>query len=202
MCIAAAQDMQALLAQNRRLISELNAMHVQVAGTAISIQPTPVSESMMKLMDVKHEVFGQFPAGFGDNWAYQSGVSHSWSSATIPNEGQDTRWLRDASIAVSWPACNAQVPNQEEFHASFHENPCATYTSQQQKDNLHDVAPLFNDSLFDHPIHSQPLSCTVTFSPTDDIAGDSLLESRLESQSIQLASSSLDSIPQFFAESM
>ncbi|KAL0933430.1 uncharacterized protein CTRU02_212393 [Colletotrichum truncatum] len=67
MCIAAAADMQDLLAENRRLVSEINTMRSQFGGPLTEARP--VTEPMAWLMSVKDEVYGTFPAGFGDNWA-------------------------------------------------------------------------------------------------------------------------------------
>lgn len=65
--------MQDLLADNSRLVAEVNALRAQAgcAGMAPCI-PRPVTEPMTQLMSVKDEVYGRFPAGFGDNWAYQN----------------------------------------------------------------------------------------------------------------------------------
>lgn len=70
MCIAAAQDMQELLAENQRLVSEINGLHSgQGASRAPPALVKPVSEAMAQLMGVQYEDLGIFPAGFGDNWA-------------------------------------------------------------------------------------------------------------------------------------
>lgn len=73
MCIAAGRDMQDLLADNSRLVAEVNALRAQAGCAGIApCAPRPVTEPMTQLMSVKDEVYGKFPAGFGDNWAYQS----------------------------------------------------------------------------------------------------------------------------------
>ncbi|BCS23737.1 basic helix-loop-helix domain-containing protein [Aspergillus puulaauensis] len=73
MCIAAGRDMQDLLAENNRLVAEVTALRAQAGFTGIApCAPRPITEPMTELMSVKDEVYGRFPAGFGDNWAYQS----------------------------------------------------------------------------------------------------------------------------------
>ncbi|KAF4964564.1 hypothetical protein FSARC_7523 [Fusarium sarcochroum] len=68
LCLAAAQDMQDLLAENRQLILEVNALRAQVMGPAAPlVQAKPMTEAMAQLAETKNHVFGTFPAGFGDN---------------------------------------------------------------------------------------------------------------------------------------
>lgn len=68
MCVAAGRDMQDLLAENRRLISELCALRTQIGATSTSpVEPKPVTSAMARLMGVENEVLGSFPAGFEDN---------------------------------------------------------------------------------------------------------------------------------------
>lgn len=73
MCLSAAEDMRDLVAENHRLIAELNELRF-LAGerNAPPLEPKPISEAMIQLMNVPNEVCGTFPAGFGDNWAYES----------------------------------------------------------------------------------------------------------------------------------
>ncbi|KAM0559922.1 hypothetical protein ACHAPJ_003872 [Fusarium lateritium] len=67
-CLAAAQDMQDLLVENRQLILEVNALRTQVMGpAALPVQAKPMTEAMGQLAETKNHVFGTFPAGFGDN---------------------------------------------------------------------------------------------------------------------------------------
>lgn len=68
MCIAAGRDMQELLEENRRLVSEITALRAQVGATSpFLIEPKPVTEAMSRLIGVQNEVLGTFPAGFYDN---------------------------------------------------------------------------------------------------------------------------------------
>jgi hypothetical protein len=74
MCLSAAEDMRDLVAENHRLIAELNELRF-LAGernTIAPLEPKPLSEAMIELMNVPNEVCGTFPAGFGDNWACES----------------------------------------------------------------------------------------------------------------------------------
>lgn len=69
MCIAAANDVQDLLAENQRLVSEVNTLRQGTYGSIIASEtPKPVTKPMMTLMSVKDEVFGNFSVGFGDSW--------------------------------------------------------------------------------------------------------------------------------------
>lgn len=68
MCVAAGRDMQDLLAENRRLVSEISALRTQVgAASTFRAEPKPVTSAMARLMGVENEVLGTFPAGFDDN---------------------------------------------------------------------------------------------------------------------------------------
>lgn len=70
MCVAAAKDVQDLLAENQRLTLEVNRLRLQSSGSAPSeSNPKPITAAMKGLMSVKDEVYGDFSAGFGDNWA-------------------------------------------------------------------------------------------------------------------------------------
>ncbi|KAL4793074.1 hypothetical protein BDV19DRAFT_391515 [Aspergillus venezuelensis] len=73
MCLAAAQEMEELVAENSRLVSQLNSLCATGWGAVLpnAIQ-RPVTEPMLRLMAVKNEVYGTFPAGFGDNWAHNA----------------------------------------------------------------------------------------------------------------------------------
>lgn len=68
MCVAAARDMQNLLAENRRLVSEISALRTQVGATSTyPVEPKPITPAMARLMGVGNEMLGTFPAGFEDN---------------------------------------------------------------------------------------------------------------------------------------
>ncbi|OJJ03993.1 hypothetical protein ASPVEDRAFT_85410 [Aspergillus versicolor CBS 583.65] len=90
MCISAARDMQDLLADNSRLVAEVNALRAQVGCAGIApCAPRSITEPMTQLMSVKDEVYGKFPAGFGDNWAYQS-----------PSSGSDENEFDDRGMEI------------------------------------------------------------------------------------------------------
>ncbi|CEJ58074.1 hypothetical protein PMG11_06745 [Penicillium brasilianum] len=73
MCLSAAGDMRDLIAENHRLIAELNELRFLAGERDLPpLEPKPVSEAMIQLMNVPNEICGTFPAGFGDNWAYES----------------------------------------------------------------------------------------------------------------------------------
>lgn len=73
MCVAAGRDMQDLIAENRRLVSEISALRTQVgAASTSSVEPKPITPAMARLMGVENEVLGTFPAGFEDNRTAES----------------------------------------------------------------------------------------------------------------------------------
>jgi hypothetical protein len=74
MCLSAAEDMRDLVAENHRLIAELNELRFLTGerNTTPPLEPKPLSEAMIELMNVPNEVCGTFPAGWGDNWACES----------------------------------------------------------------------------------------------------------------------------------
>lgn len=73
MCVAAGRDMQDLLAENRRLVSEISALRTQFGATSTSlVEPKPITAAMATLMGVENEVLGTFPAGFEDNRTTES----------------------------------------------------------------------------------------------------------------------------------
>ncbi|OBS24616.1 hypothetical protein FPOA_05156 [Fusarium poae] len=78
LCLAADRDMQELLAENSRLISEVNCLRAQVGGPATSVvQPKPPTEAMKQLAETKNHVFGTFSAGFGDKWVEKVSQAHT-----------------------------------------------------------------------------------------------------------------------------
>ncbi|GKU06054.1 hypothetical protein FLAG1_09419 [Fusarium langsethiae] len=77
MCLAVDSDMQELLAENRRLVSEVNCLRAQVEGpTAPVIQPKSPTETMKQLAETRNHVFGTFSAGFGDKWVEKASQSN------------------------------------------------------------------------------------------------------------------------------
>ncbi|KAH0421720.1 hypothetical protein CcaCcLH18_13255 [Colletotrichum camelliae] len=86
MCLDAAEDMQDLIAENRRLAVEINAMRAQTGQPLV--KPRPVSEAMTQLMSVKDEVYGVFNNGFGDNWAAEADENQRSRSGTVDQDLQ------------------------------------------------------------------------------------------------------------------
>lgn len=66
MCLAAASEVQSLLAENLELIAEVNRWREQFSDRSLD-QPKPLGEGVTALLKVDQEVFGTFPGGFGDN---------------------------------------------------------------------------------------------------------------------------------------
>lgn len=80
LCLAADRDMQDLLAENRRLVAQINAIRVQVNGPGVvPMEAKPVTETMKQLAETKNQVFGTFAAGFGDKWVEKASQSQSQS---------------------------------------------------------------------------------------------------------------------------
>ncbi|KAK1467623.1 hypothetical protein CCUS01_07154 [Colletotrichum cuscutae] len=86
MCLDAAEDVQAIIEENQRLIAELNVLRSQVGGPLI--EPKPITEAMTQLMSVKDEVYGEFNNGFGDNWAAEADDAQRSRSGTADQEHQ------------------------------------------------------------------------------------------------------------------
>ncbi|CEI61819.1 unnamed protein product [Fusarium venenatum] len=81
-CLAADRDMQELVAENSRLISEVNCLRAQVGGPAAPVvQPKPATEAMKQLAETKNHVFGTFSAGFGDKWVEKASQAHVQTGA-------------------------------------------------------------------------------------------------------------------------
>ncbi|KAH9214805.1 hypothetical protein DL95DRAFT_146506 [Leptodontidium sp. 2 PMI_412] len=67
MCLAAANEIQTILAENLELIAEVNRWREQFHGEKGTCQPRPLGEAVVSLMKLDQDVFGTFPGGFGDN---------------------------------------------------------------------------------------------------------------------------------------
>ncbi|KAK0100210.1 hypothetical protein ONS95_008549 [Cadophora gregata] len=66
MFLAAASEVQTLIAENLELIAEVNRWRGQFSDRS-PCQPKPLGDGVLALLKVDQEVFGTFPAGFGDN---------------------------------------------------------------------------------------------------------------------------------------
>ncbi|KAL4938886.1 hypothetical protein BDV06DRAFT_225569 [Aspergillus oleicola] len=94
MCLVAAREMEELVAENSRLVSQLNALCATAWGTLLpKARQRPVTDPMVRLMAVKDEVYGTFPAGFGDNWAHNANQA--------PSDGDGATQPIDATIGLS-----------------------------------------------------------------------------------------------------
>ncbi|KAL4910538.1 hypothetical protein BDW74DRAFT_172009 [Aspergillus multicolor] len=89
MCLTAGRDMEELLAENNRFVAEVNSLRSRVYGPGAPMAaPRPVANAMAQLMSVKDEIYGEFPAGFGDNWAHNAQKSgHANSAFEYPSDG-------------------------------------------------------------------------------------------------------------------
>lgn len=115
MCVAAAQDMQNLIAENARLVSELNAFRAQLGNVGMPpLELSPITKPMTQLMNVKNEVSGEFPAGFGDNWAYTNRETPRTGSDSSVDDEEARRSL-DGSIVAPARLFHAPLSVQEEL---------------------------------------------------------------------------------------
>lgn len=67
MCLAAAEEIQELLAERDELLDEINRWRVASGAPITPREARPVGENLWKLLDVRNETFGTFPNGFGEN---------------------------------------------------------------------------------------------------------------------------------------
>jgi hypothetical protein len=68
MCLAAASEIQSILAENLELVAEVNRWREQCSGVGMAARHVkPVNDAVVTLLKVDQEAFGTFPGGFGDN---------------------------------------------------------------------------------------------------------------------------------------
>jgi hypothetical protein len=124
MCLSAAEDMRDLVAENHRLIAELNELRFLTGerNTTPPLEPKPLSEAMIELMNVPNEVCGTFPAGFGDNWACESqcqDVLVSQSSDAVMDHAVYCSPAEDISLAVAVePLIQGPILDEHEITAA------------------------------------------------------------------------------------
>ncbi|KUJ17642.1 uncharacterized protein LY89DRAFT_58595 [Mollisia scopiformis] len=85
MCLAAANEIQSMLAENMELVAEVNSWRkaYDVAGTG-SQQVTPVGDAVRALLEFDRQVYGTFPAGFGDNGPAEEHVEEGAENNSRP----------------------------------------------------------------------------------------------------------------------
>ncbi|KAM0229479.1 hypothetical protein ACHAP5_011649 [Fusarium lateritium] len=89
LCLDAAQDMQDVLAENNRLVAEVNAWRAQFGEQGVPpAQLKPMTGAMSQLAEVKNHVFGIFNAGFGDNWVEDASQSQPNVGVKLPGTMQ------------------------------------------------------------------------------------------------------------------
>lgn len=116
-CIAAAHDMDHLLAENKRLISEVVSLRLQLGLPGQPApEPMPVTEAMTYLANVQDEIYGSFPGGLENNWAGDGRESQTGRSdrSTVEEEG---RLSSDAFLPLSEPSYHPQAYTQNEQNA-------------------------------------------------------------------------------------
>jgi hypothetical protein len=124
MCIAAAQDIQGLVAENDRLVFEVNALRAQLGVTTLtSSEPMLVTQATMDLMAVKNEVYGEFPAGFGDNWAHNPQEPQYSTGDPILEEDEAMRPLPLDLLSTSDPSYHEQLSAHDELNPVYYQPP-------------------------------------------------------------------------------
>ena len=144
MCIAAAQDMQELLAENSRLASELNALCSQPGESGIPLSKArPLTEAMVQLMNVPNEVYGKFPAGFGDNGACDS-ITFQPNSDRTSGEDEEARLSLRGSFSTAEQPYHTQPPATNEPNTLCTEPPRAIPASQRLAHGSWDLNSTFD----------------------------------------------------------
>ncbi|KAJ5159531.1 uncharacterized protein N7482_006535 [Penicillium canariense] len=122
MCLAAAEDVRDLVAENHRLIAQLNELRF-LAGkpSTLASQPKPLTEGILQLMDVPNQVCGQFPAGFGDNWACETHEAKAQPTRSTTSAIEDAEPFASAGV-IPWevgPPIHGQAVDNHENATSF-----------------------------------------------------------------------------------
>ncbi|KAM0425372.1 hypothetical protein ACHAPT_009429 [Fusarium lateritium] len=154
MCIAAARDMQELIAENRQLVSEVNALRKEVGGPAAPpVHASCVTEAMEQLAGVEHQVLGTFPAGFGDNWAGDSPQADDAVRSEAPQEVHDvTSSMGDFFSAPAQQTSTGISPDNGIHVTSGQLAPPIPASGYQPHGNLDPCPGILNDPSFSaHP---------------------------------------------------
>lgn len=110
LCLAAAQDMQDFIAENNRLVAEVNAWRAQFGGPGAPLTlAKPMTEAMMQLAEVKNHVFGTFSAGFGDNGVEDTSQSQPKVGVEMPGAMQQV----DSSYTAFEPQTQVNLPPED-----------------------------------------------------------------------------------------
>lgn len=132
MCIAAAHDMQELLAENVRLVSELNALQSQAGGERIPVEARPVTEAMRQLMHVEQETLGEISADSDGLWKGRPAITPPSNGDEAPAGGPETssplgdsthegetrsmtQWDENYRESSASPENMGQIPEQQSF---------------------------------------------------------------------------------------
>jgi hypothetical protein len=190
MCVAAAQDMQGLLAENDRLVAEVNVLRGQLGGTIMPpSEPMLVTEAMIELMSVKDEVYGEFPAGFGDNWACNSQDPQSGASDPTLAEDDDTRLSPEDFPSTLDPSYHAHTSAHNGPNPIYYELSRTTHTLEQHDLQPWDLVPPMDEQTVPH-ISSLIDQFTSTHAPLEEYIPTDLPGSLPE-----LSATSIDALP-------
>ncbi|KAF9872384.1 hypothetical protein CkaCkLH20_10211 [Colletotrichum karsti] len=171
-CMSAAADMQDMIEENRRLVSELNALRAEVGGPLVEARP--VTEAMSQFMEIKDAVYGTFPNGFGESSAVEPVENQRSRSGTADQELQLSMDELFPSPEVNYLD---QLSSHDERNLMPAEVPLALPLSLPQ-DPAQDTAwdtmpsldipqpPSLSQAFFTHPIH-----------PSDNTFDGNLLDS-------------------------
>lgn len=136
MCIAAANDMQSLLAENKRLVLELNAFCAQ--NGAVMSNPMPITESMTQLLNARNSAMDNPPRVPSDSWEYDSPESGTGPSGD-PLEVQPTSVPR--AIEQYSPIVNSllQLPCENGFATTGFETRGMDFALDSDLQNVWDI---------------------------------------------------------------
>lgn len=111
MCIAAANDLQNLLAENNRLVLEINAFRSQVGGA--TLKPMLVTEAMAQLIDVKDSACNNSPREFSEYWIHDSPESgiDSGSGPLVSDRTTEPQAMDQYSTTVNLQHPQVSVQN-------------------------------------------------------------------------------------------
>jgi hypothetical protein len=109
MCLAAANGINDLLAENSELLAEINSWRALYGGVGMTqYQARPVSDAVSDLFKVEKEIFGTFPGGFGDNGPGDEHDDDQWGENGKATEGDKEAFISDSSRElVNIPDTNA-----------------------------------------------------------------------------------------------
>ncbi|KAJ6607590.1 hypothetical protein B0H10DRAFT_2071096 [Mycena sp. CBHHK59/15] len=99
--LAAAQTLRAVLAEREALLGEVNTLRAQLGLAGPRELAARIDEGALELLTVEQEVFGAFPAGFGDNGEDAGDVDDEMGMGGDEEERRERRCRRSTSRSMS-----------------------------------------------------------------------------------------------------